>query len=529
MRQTVAAAMHRCKTSLRPPSWSNPADCGILVRTKHIAEKDIEMSALHDTLSRNNFFKTGAFIHGKWITTGKTFADTNPSTGEKLADIAFSGREETEAAIISAKTAFATWRKTTATERADILYRWYELMVANRQFLGELMTAEQGKPLAEALGEVDYAASFIRWFAEEARRANGEIIPPFKPNSRIFATREPVGVVAAITPWNFPMAMLARKLGPALAAGCTAIIKPADETPLCANALLALADAAGVPPGVLNGVCGDTLAISDAIMASPDVRKITFTGSTAVGKLLMQNAAGTMKRISMELGGNAPLIVFDDADIDAAVAGTVANKFRNAGQVCVAINRIYVQDRIYDEYVGKLAKAIGELTVGDGFAPGVTVGPLIRESAVEKVERHVQDALAKEAELVTGGHRSALGGTFYEPTLLSHCTDDMLIASEETFGPVAACFRFETEQEAINRANNTPFGLAAYFYTKDLSRVFRVSEALEAGMIGINDTGVSSAVAPFGGVKESGIGREGSVLGLEEYLDVKTLHLGNLG
>ena len=486
------------------------------------------MSALHDRLKNNAFFKTGAFIHGKWITTGKTFRDTNPATGEWLADVAYSGREETEAAIISAKTAFADWRKTTATERAAILNRWYALIMENKPFLGELMTAEQGKPLPEALGEVDYAASFIQWFAEEARRANGEIIPPFKPHSRIFATREPVGVVAAITPWNFPMAMLTRKLGPALAAGCTALIKPAAETPLCANALLALADAAGVPPGVLNGVCGDTHAISDAIMASSDVRKITFTGSTAVGKTVVRNAADTMKRISMELGGNAPLIVFDDADIDAAVAGTVANKFRNAGQVCVAINRIYVQDAVYDAYVAKLAEAIGKLTVGDGMTPGVSIGPLIDEKALEKVERHVKDALDKGAEIVTGGKQSPLGGTFYEPTLLSHCSDDMVLAHEETFGPVAACFRFETEQEAIHRANNTHFGLAAYFYTKDLSRVFRVSEAVEAGMIGINDTGVSSTVAPFGGVKESGIGREGSVLGLEEYLEVKTLHLGNL-
>lgn len=486
------------------------------------------MSASHNRLKSNEFFRTGTFIHGKWITTGKTFPDTNPATGEKLADVAYSGREETEAAIISAKAAFTDWRKTTATERAAILNRWYTLIIENRPFLGELMTAEQGKPLTEALGEVDYAASFIQWFAEEARRANGEIIPPFKPNSRIFATREPVGVVAAITPWNFPMAMLTRKLGPALAAGCTAVVKPAAETPLCANALLALADAAGVPPGVLNGVCGDTQAISSAIMVSPDVRKITFTGSTAVGKILVTNAATTMKRVSMELGGNAPLIVFDDADIDAAIAGTLTNKFRNAGQVCVAINRIYVHDRIYDEYLEKLRKAIDGLVVGDGMTPGVTVGPLIDGKALEKVERHVSDALAKEAELVTGGKRSPLGGTFYEPTLLSHCSDDMIIAHEETFGPVAACFRFESEKEVLYRANNTPFGLAAYFYTKDLSRVFRVSQALEAGMIGINDTSVSSTVAPFGGVKESGLGREGSVLGLEEYLEVKTLHLGGL-
>ncbi len=486
------------------------------------------MSTLHDRLRNNEFFRTGAFIHGKWITTSKIFPDFNPATGEKLADIAYSSREETEAAIISAKTAFADWKKTTATERSTILSHWYALIMENRPFLGELITAEQGKPLPEALGEVDYAASFIQWFAEEARRANGEIIPPFKPHSRIFATREPIGVVAAITPWNFPMAMLTRKLGPALAAGCSVLVKPASETPLCAHALLALADAAGVPPGVLNSVCGDTQTISDTIMASSDIRKITFTGSTAVGKLLVKNAADTMKHVSMELGGNAPLIVFDDADIQAAITGTIANKFRNAGQVCVAINRIYVQDRIYDEYVEKLSEAISKLTVGNGMTPGITIGPLIDQKTLEKVERHVSDAITKNAEIVIGGKRHSSGELFYEPTLLSHCSDDMLVAHEETFGPIAACFRFESEKEAIYRANNTPFGLAAYFYTKDLSRIFRVSEAIEAGMIGINETSISSAVAPFGGVKESGLGREGSILGLHDYLEVKTLHLGNL-
>ena len=486
------------------------------------------MSTLHDSLRANRFFKTGAFIHGKWITTSKTFPVVNPATGELLAEAGWSGKLEAEAAVISAKSAFATWRKTLAAERADILERWYDLMMENRDFLGRLMTAEQGKPFQEALGEVDYAASFIKWFSEETRRINGEIIPPFKPNSRVFATREPVGVVAAITPWNFPMAMLARKLGPALAAGCTAIIKPANETPLCANALLALADEAGVPPGVLNGVCGDTEAISGAFMSSSDVRKISFTGSTAVGKLLVRNAAETMKHVSMELGGNAPLIVFADADLDAAVKGVIANKFRNAGQVCVAINRIYIEEAVYDEFVGKLADAVAKLKVGNGMEEGTTIGPLINGKGLAKVERHVKDAVEKGAKTVIGGKRSGLGGTFYEPTVLSHCSDDMVIAHEETFGPVAACFRCANEYEAVNRANYTPFGLAAYFYTKDLARVFRVSEALESGMVGINDTGVSSTVAPFGGVKESGLGREGSVLGIEEYLEVKTLHLGGL-
>ncbi len=486
------------------------------------------MSTLHDSLQANRFFKTGAFIHGKWITTAKTFPVNNPATGELLANAAYSTYNEAEAAVVSAMAAFKTWRKTLAAERAAILERWYDLMMENRDFLGQLMTAEQGKPLAEALGEVDYAASFIKWFSEEARRINGEIIPPFKANSKIFATREPVGVVVAITPWNFPMAMLARKLGPALAAGCTAIIKPANETPLCANALLALADAAGVPPGVLNGVFGDTEAIADAFMASPDVRKVTFTGSTAVGKILVRESAETMKHVSMELGGNAPMLIFSDADLDAAVKGVMANKFRNAGQVCVAINRIYVQESIYDTFVEKLAAAVSQLKVGNGMDEGVTIGPLINEKGLAKVERHVNDATAKGAKVVAGGKRSALGGTFYEPTVLAKCSDDMAIAHEETCGPVAACFKFADEAEAINRANYTPFGLAAYCYTKDLARVFRVSEALEAGMVGINDTGVSSTVAPFGGVKESGLGREGSVLGIAEYLDVKTIHLGGL-
>lgn len=486
------------------------------------------MSALHNRLKKNEFFKPEAFIGGQWVETGKTFPVLNPANGQTLADVAYCGREQAEAAIAAAHKAFKIWRKTTATERAAILNRWYALIVENRPFLGELMTAEQGKPLPEALGEVDYAASFIQWFAEEARRANGEIIPPVKTHSRILATREPVGVVAAITPWNFPMAMLTRKLGPALAAGCTALIKPANETPLCANALLAIAQKAGVPDGVINSVFGDTHAISDAIMASFDVRKITFTGSTAVGKTLIKNAADTVKRVSMELGGNAPLVVFDDADLDLAVAGTIANKFRNAGQVCVAINRLYIQDTVYDAFVEKLSEAIKTLKVGDGMTPGVTIGPLINEKGLEKVRLHVRDARDKGGKILLGGKQSPAGGTFFEPTLITDASDDMILAHEETFGPVVACFRFKTEEEAILRSNNTPFGLAAYFYTRDISRVFRVSEAIEAGMIGINDTGVSTAVAPFGGVKESGLGREGSVLGLEEYLEVKTLHMGNL-
>lgn len=390
------------------------------------------------------------------------------------------------------------------------------------------MTTEQGKPLKEAEGEVEYAASFIQWFAEQAKRTNGEIIPPAKPGSRILATREPIGVVAAITPWNFPMAMLTRKLGPALAAGCTGIIKPANNTPLSAFALLALAKEAGVPDGVLNAVAGDTHAISDAIMASKAVRKISFTGSTQVGKLLMRNAAETMKKVSMELGGNAPYIVFDDADIDAAVQGAIANKFRNAGQVCVSVNRFYIHNAIYDRFTQQLAAEVNKLKVGNGMEEGVIVGPLIEASAVEKVEQHVNDAVAKGGKLLAGGERHALGGNFWQPTVITEAHEGMQLAQEETFGPVAACFRFDDEDDVIRRANDTPFGLAAYFYTQNLQRVFRVSAALESGMIGINECAVSTELAPFGGVKESGLGREGSVLGMEEYLEVKALHLGGL-
>ncbi len=489
---------------------------------------EAEVNPLHEKLKKNEFFKTGYFVAGQWQDASDTYEVTNPATGEVVAKVANAGQKETQAAIRAASEALPAWRKTTAKQRSEILQNWYQLIVENKPFLAELMVAEQGKPLKEAMGEVDYAASFIQWFAEEAKRANGEIIPPVKPGSRIWATREPIGVVAAITPWNFPLAMLTRKLGPALAAGCTGLIKPANETPLCAFALLALAQKAGVPDGVLNAVSGDTLAISDAIMASKDVRKISFTGSTGVGKTLVRNAAETMKKVSMELGGNAPFIVFEDADLDAAIKGVMANKFRNAGQVCVCINRIYLHDSIYDTFVSRLADEIRKLKVGNGMDEGVSVGPLVSEKGVDKVEQHVKDALENGGKVVVGGQRHALGGNFFQPTLIAEANEDMLMASEETFGPVAACYRFKTEEEVIKRANDTPFGLAAYFYTQNLSRVFRVSELLESGMIGINECSVSTEVAPFGGVKESGLGREGSTLGLEEFMEVKTLHLGNL-
>ncbi|WP_432413587.1 NAD-dependent succinate-semialdehyde dehydrogenase [Pantoea allii] len=483
---------------------------------------------MHSPLQDSELFQTGYLVNGQWLQTASTFDVTNPATGERVAQVAKAGKTETEAAIKAAQEAFPAWRAQTAKARSELLYRWYRLIIENKRWLAELMTTEQGKPLKEAEGEVEYAASFIQWFAEQAKRANGEIIPPAKAGSRILATREPVGVVAAITPWNFPMAMLTRKLGPALAAGCTGIIKPANNTPLSAFALLALAKKAGIPDGVLNGVAGDTHAISDAIMASKAVRKISFTGSTAVGKTLMRNVAETMKKVSMELGGNAPYIVFEDADIDAAVQGAIANKFRNAGQVCVSVNRFFIHSAVYERFTTQLAAEVDKLKVGNGMEDGVIVGPLIETSALEKVEEHVKDAVAQGGKVLAGGKRHALGGNFWQPTVIGDAHEGMKLAQEETFGPVAACFRFDDEEEVIRRANQTEYGLAAYFYTQNLQRVFRVSSALESGMIGINECAVSTELAPFGGVKESGLGREGSVLGMDEYLEVKALHLGGL-
>ena len=486
------------------------------------------MSAQPHKLSTHPLFKTGYFAGGKWLKAKETFDVLDPATGDVVAKVAKAGKAETQAAVKAASDAFPEWRKTTAKARSEILHRWYELMLENKQFLGELMVAEQGKPLKEALGEVDYAASYLQWFSEEAKRANGEIIPPAKSGSRILATREPVGVVAAITPWNFPLAMLTRKLGPALAAGCTGLIKPASNTPLSAFALLQLAQDAGVPDGVINGVAGDTGAISDVIMTSNAVRKVSFTGSTEIGKTLVRNSADTMKKVSMELGGNVPYIVFDDADIEAAVKGAITCKFRNTGQVCVCINRIYVQESVYEAFTSRLVEEVRKLKVGNGMDEGVIVGPLIDIKGLEKVEEHVKDALEKGGRLMEGGQRHKLGGNFFQPTVIIDATDDMKVAHEETFGPLAACFRFKTEEEVIKRANDTPFGLAAYFYSQNLQRIFRVADAIESGMIGINECAISNEAAPFGGVKESGLGREGSVLGLEEYLQVKTLHLGNL-
>lgn len=475
-----------------------------------------------------SLLRTGWYCNGSWQTAASTYPVNNPATGEKVTDIALAGRTETQAAIEAAAAALPAWRAQTAKARAEILQRWFQLIVQHKDQLAELMVTEQGKVLSEANGEVVYAASFIEWFAEEGKRAYGKTIQATKSGNQILTFKEPVGVIAAITPWNFPLAMLTRKLGPALAAGCTAVIKPANETPLSAFALIVLAEQAGVPAGVINAVTGDTAAIGETLMTSPLVRKVSFTGSTPVGKLLMRQAADTVKKLSLELGGNAPFIVFDDADLDAAVAGAMAAKFRNSGQTCVCVNRFYVQDGIYDRFVEKLADAARSLKVAPGMTPGAQQGPLIHLKAVEKVEAHVQDALKLGAKLVCGGERHALGGSFFQPTVLANATERMRLAQEETFGPLAACFRFSDEDDAISRANATPFGLAAYLYTRDLARAFRVTKALESGMVGVNEGIISTEVAPFGGVKESGLGREGADIGLDEYLETKYVNLGQL-
>ncbi|MGO4999326.1 NAD-dependent succinate-semialdehyde dehydrogenase [Oceanisphaera sp. W20_SRM_FM3] len=471
-------------------------------------------------------WQTGWYSNGLWHTCDQHYEVFNPASGELLAKVAKCGAKETQTAIDAAEQALVSWRQTTAKERSKILRRWYELMLEHKEALAELMVLEQGKPLTEAKGEVAYAASFLAWFGEEAKRAYGETIPSPDASHRIWVIKQPVGVVAAITPWNFPLAMITRKVGPALAAGCTVVVKAASATPLCANALAVLAEQAGLPAGVLNLVSGDTQAISDTLMNSPVIRKLSFTGSTKVGKLLMAKAADTVKKLSLELGGNAPFIVFDDADLDAAVAGAMAAKFRNTGQTCVCVNRFLVQEGIYDRFVQKLAAAASALKVGDGLQEGVQQGPLINEEGLKKVQQHIADALNKGAKLICGGQPHELGGTFFQPTVLAEASDDMLLAHEETFGPVAACFRFKDEAEVITRANNTPFGLAAYFYTQNLNRVYRVSEALESGMVGVNAGIISNEVAPFGGVKESGLGREGARAGLEEYLETKSVNLG---
>jgi succinate-semialdehyde dehydrogenase/glutarate-semialdehyde dehydrogenase len=476
----------------------------------------------------NDLIRNSHYIDGKWVTSPNLFPVRNPATGEVIVEIAWGGEVEAEQAVAAAAKAFPTWRALTAKERSSKVRRWGELMLQHKEALAELLTREQGKPIAEARGEVGYAASFLEWFAEEAKRAYGDVIPSPFPGSKILVMREPVGVVAAITPWNFPLAMITRKAAPALAAGCTMVLKPAEDTPLSALALAVLAEQAGIPAGVFNVVAGEARVIGKVLTGSEIVRKLSFTGSTRTGKLLAAQCANTLKKMSLELGGNAPFIVFDDADIDAAVRGAMASKFRNTGQTCVCVNRFYVQSGIYGAFTKALTMAVSKLRVGDGLTDEVEQGPLINQAALDKVQSHVADAVSKGAKVLIGGKPHALGGTFYEPTVLANATHDMLIAEDETFGPVAACFRFDTEEEVIEAANNTPYGLSAYFFTQDTKRIWRMAEALESGMIGINEGIISTEVAPFGGVKESGLGREGSKYGLDEYVELKYLMMGGL-
>ena len=476
-----------------------------------------------------SLLKLDALINGEWVAGSSRFDVTDPATGATLASVPRLGAAETEAAIAAANAAWPAWRAKTAKERAAILMKWHALMIENADDLARIMTAEQGKPLAEARGEVVYGASFIEWFAEEAKRVYGETIPTTDPNKRFVILKQAIGVCAAITPWNFPVAMITRKVAPALAAGCPVVIKPAEQTPLSALACAELAQRAGLPAGVLNIVTGDadsSIEIGGVLCASDTVRHLSFTGSTEVGRILMKQCAPTIKKMSLELGGNAPFIVFDDADIDSAVEGAMISKYRNAGQTCVCANRLYVQDKVYDQFVEKLAAKVAAIRVGNGFEAGINQGPLIDEGAFAKVESHVADALAKGARLVTGGQR--IGERFYTPTVLADVTADMLCATEETFGPVAPIFRFSTEAEVVAAANATEFGLASYFYSRDIGRIFRVGEALEYGMVGINTGLISVAEVPFGGVKQSGLGREGSHHGIDDYVEVKYLCISDI-
>ncbi len=478
-----------------------------------------------------SLFRQACLVDGKWVeaASGKTLAVRNPATGDVLGTVPAFAASETRAAIEAAHRAFPTWRALTAKERAGILRRLYELMLTNVDDLAFIMTSEQGKPLAEAKGEVLYAAAFVEWFAEEGKRAYGELIPTNAQGRRILVLKEPVGVFAAITPWNFPAAMITRKCAPGLAVGCTGVIRPASQTPFTALAIGVLAERAGLPPGVLNIITGPSDELGSELTQNPLVRKVSFTGSTEVGKVILAQSASTVKRVSMELGGNAPFIVFDDADLDAAVSGAVASKYRNTGQTCVCANRILVQEGVYEAFAGKFAAAVRAMKVGPGTEPGVVQGPLINEEAVRKVEEHIADAVAKGARVLTGGRRHALGGTFFEPTVLADVQPSARIFREETFGPVAPLFKFATEEEAIRLANDTPYGLAAYLYARDVGRIMRVAEALEYGIIGVNEGIISTEVAPFGGYKESGLGREGAHHGLEEYLEVKYIALGGIG
>jgi succinate-semialdehyde dehydrogenase/glutarate-semialdehyde dehydrogenase len=488
-------------------------------------EKTSPLSLLNDP----RLLKTDALINGQWLHGGARFDVNDPATGLKLASVGNLSASDATQAIAAAHAALPAWRGKTGKERHAILLKWFQLIMANQDDIGRILTSEQGKPYAEAKGEVAYGASFVEWFAEEAKRVNGEVLPQFDNNRRLLVLKQPIGVCAAITPWNFPIAMITRKVAPALAAGCTVVIKPAELTPLTALAVAELAIRAGVPAGVLNVLTADSensIAIGKVFCASPIVSHISFTGSTEVGRILMAQSAPTVKKLALELGGNAPFIVFDDADVDSAVEGAMASKYRNAGQTCVCANRIYVQDGVYDAFVSKFAAKVSALKVGNGFEEGVVQGPLIEPAAVEKVERHIADALAKGGKLLAGGKR--LQGQFVEPTLIGDATADMLCAREETFGPFAPVFRFKTDQEAIDAANNTEFGLASYFYSRDVGRIFRVAEALEYGMVGINAGVIATEHVPFGGVKQSGLGREGSRHGMDEYLEMKYLCMGDI-
>ena len=480
-------------------------------------------------LNDPTLLKTDALIAGDWVAGTSRFDVNDPATGQKLADVANLTRADAAHAIGAADKALAAWRGKTGKERSIVLRRWFDLLTANTEDLGRLMTAEQGKPFAEAKGEVSYAASFVEWFAEEAKRVNGEVLPQFDNNRRLLVMKQPIGVCAAITPWNFPLAMITRKVAPALAAGCTIVIKPAELTPLTALAAAELAMRAGIPAGVLNVLTADSdnsIAIGKELCESSVVRHLSFTGSTEVGRILMSQCAPTVKKLSLELGGNAPFLVFDDADVDSAVEGAMASKYRNAGQTCVCANRLYVQEGIYDAFVEKFAARVKALKVGNGFEDGVVQGPLIEEAAIGKVQRHVDDAVAKGGRVLAGGHR--MQGQFFEPTVVADATADMLCAREETFGPFAPVFRFKTEQDGIDAANNTEFGLASYFYTRDVGRIFRVAEALEYGMVGINAGVIATEHVPFGGVKQSGLGREGSHHGMDDYVEIKYLCLGDI-
>jgi succinate-semialdehyde dehydrogenase/glutarate-semialdehyde dehydrogenase len=482
-------------------------------------------------LKDRTLFREACYINGAWVGAGsnETIDVTNPASGELLGTIPKMGADETRQAIEAANAAYPAWRAKTAKERASILRKWFDLMMENQEDLARMMTAEQGKPLKESMGEIVYAASFIEWFAEEGKRVYGDTIPQHAPGKRIVVTKEPIGVCAAITPWNFPAAMITRKCGPALAAGCTMVVKPATSTPYSALALAELGERAGIPAGVFSVVTGASGAIGGEITSNPIVRKLTFTGSTEIGKMLMEQCAGTVKKTSMELGGNAPFIVFNDADIDAAVDGAMASKFRNTGQTCVCTNRFLVQDGVYDEFSTKLAAAVEKMRIGDGLKGETEQGPLIDMAAVEKVEEHIQDAVAKGAKVISGGSRHALGGTFFQPTVLVEVNTDMKVTREETFGPVAPLYRFETEEQALQMANDTEFGLAAYFYSRDIGCIWRVMEGLEYGIVGINEGIISTEVAPFGGMKESGTGREGSKYGIEDYLEIKYALIGGIG